>query len=307
MQLQSQTSISVRKFEEFGFQPSFIIQRETQDLSRPYTLKKIDFSDINYILGSVQSDEDITIPAGKDRILIPIRFRVWKDNLREDLKLPIALTVLEANPKSVTATITIHHQKTPVASESSKVAKILEILAEEVETKVQLLSPQLFEEVDFNLFRRTDPAYTFALLYPEAHITSIQNCLTTFPEIQQSTVEAIYTEQKLILQVWKLLKSDRHPYAKGDRIYYQNFLQRFWSRKLPELPLEAKRILRCTEHSPCTAERISVKVCRSVEVVEETLKELEAENLVQRVRNSDFFEIANRGRKKLNQYRTLTI
>jgi len=297
MQSQLQTLISIRTLEEFGFQPSFIIQRETEDLSRPYILKKLALSDINYILSIAQSDEDLEIPVEQDRILIPIRFRVWKDNFNQDLKLPISLTAHGLNLVSATATMTVHHQKTSAASESFTVAEILEILAKEVNAKVQLLTPELFEEIDFNLYRHTDPAYTFALLYPEAYVTSIQNCLTTFPEIEKTTMfEAIYAEQKLILQVWKLLK--------GNYIYSQSFLQQLLSQKLPELTIEAKRVLRCTEHRICSADYISVKVCRSAEGVQQILEELQQEKLVQRVRNSDFFEITTRGRKRLNQYRT---
>lgn len=175
-QLQKQPIISVRKLEEFGLQPSLIIQRDTDDLTQPLALQSISFSTSAIERGVVpyfpENVDPTIIPAGCDRLLIPMKLTNWRNNLNKDEKLSLSVNVGDCPP--VALSILIHHKNTRPASESPIVTEILEILDKEVECSVQLLSLQEFKAMNFNLFTHTDPAYTFALLYPEVFTLKVQ-------------------------------------------------------------------------------------------------------------------------------------
>lgn len=293
--------LSIRKLEEYGFQPRFIIQRECNynNIQQPLTLKKFCLSGSAIDRGGVLEFPKIntvpTISAGSDRELIPIRLKNWQNNSDRDEVVYLTVSVNDTQP--ITVPITLHHEKTLPAFKSPVVAEILKILDTEVNCKVQLLSLEEFGTINSDLLIKTDPALTFALLFPLEAFVAVMNCLTTFLEILPSQLEHIYGDTKLVLRVMKLLQLPKAQKAQGifERIFTPNFAK---------LTIEAKRTLRCMEHRPCQPDSIAAKTLRSTEQVEQTLKKLQEEKLIQRIKTSNYYEITKKGQKTLDQYRT---
>lgn len=186
--------------------------------------------------------------------------------------------------------IGITNGNTLPASDSKVVQQIVGIVNEEISIKTQLLTPDEFKAINPALFRQTNPALSFALLYPENLSIAVRNCLTTFPEIQQTGNVYVFCDTKLELQVWKLLKlNDNQEYNERNfvrKLFPPKFLLETvfsdgtQSKENLSILITAKRILRCVEYRSCTLEFIIRKTQFSTELVKAISKKLLKHKLI---------------------------